>query len=87
MAGSAAGFDGDDLIREAGGGIVAVIIQYRLGVFGFLAGQKVHDGGALNAGLRECYCLRSLRDTLTALHLLVDQQFALQWVQQHVRAH
>jgi carboxylesterase type B len=59
MAGSASGFsgtdvfDGDDLIREAGGGIVAVIIQYRLGVFGFLAGQKVHEGGALNAGLRE----------------------------------
>lgn len=60
MAGSASGFsgtdifDGNDLVREAGGGVVAVIIQYRLGVFGFLAGQKVHDDGALNAGLREC---------------------------------
>ncbi|KXN84321.1 Lipase 4 [Leucoagaricus sp. SymC.cos] len=66
MAGSAFGFDGDDLIREAGGGVVAVIIQYRLGVFGFLPGQKVHDGGVLNAGL-------------------LDQQFALRWVQQHIR--
>ncbi|TFK35580.1 Carboxylesterase [Crucibulum laeve] len=34
-------FDGNDLIREAGGGVVAVTIQYRLGVFGFLAGQKL----------------------------------------------
>ncbi|KXN84875.1 Lipase 3 [Leucoagaricus sp. SymC.cos] len=57
MAGSASGFsgtdvfDGDDLVREAGGGVIAVIIQYRLGVFGFLAGKKVHDGGVLNAGL------------------------------------
>ncbi|KAF5359758.1 hypothetical protein D9756_003025 [Leucocoprinus leucothites] len=57
MAGSASGFsgndvfDGDDLVREAGDGAVAVIIQYRLGVFGFLAGQKVHQRGILNAGL------------------------------------
>lgn len=42
MAGSATGFsgtdffDGNDLIDEAGGGVVAVIIQYRLGLFGFL---------------------------------------------------
>ncbi len=59
MAGSASGFsgtdisDGNDLVREAGGGVVAVIIQYRLGVFGFLASQQVHDNGVLNAGLRE----------------------------------
>ncbi|KAF9447130.1 alpha/beta-hydrolase [Macrolepiota fuliginosa MF-IS2] len=72
VAGSASGFsgtdlyDGNDLVRQAGGGVVAVIIQYRLGVFGFLAGQKVHDGGALNAGL-------------------LDQQFALQWVQRHIK--
>ncbi|KAF5327175.1 hypothetical protein D9619_004625 [Psilocybe cf. subviscida] len=63
---SAVGFNGDDLIREAGGEVVAVVIQYRLGVFGFLGGQKVKDGGALNAGL-------------------LDQQFALKWVQQNIR--
>ncbi|KAF8896534.1 Alpha/Beta hydrolase protein [Infundibulicybe gibba] len=57
MAGSASGFsgtdifNGDDLIREANGGVVAVIIQYRLGVFGFLPGAKVKQGGDLNAGL------------------------------------
>lgn len=32
--GGAVGFDGSDLIREAGGGIVAVEVQYRLGLFG-----------------------------------------------------
>lgn len=48
-------FDGNDLINEAGGGVVAVLIQYRLGVFGFLPGQEVHDAGALNAGLRESF--------------------------------
>jgi hypothetical protein len=43
--------NGNDLVREAGGGVVAVFIQYRLGVFGFLPGEKVKEGGALNAGL------------------------------------
>lgn len=52
VAGSATGFDGNDLIRESGEGVVVVVIQYRLGVFGFLPGQKVKNGGALNAGLR-----------------------------------
>jgi len=53
MAGSAFGFPPDDLIHDAGGGVVALAIQYRLGVFGFLSSQKVHDSGALNAGLRK----------------------------------
>ncbi|KAF8161671.1 Alpha/Beta hydrolase protein [Crassisporium funariophilum] len=65
VGGSAFGFDGNDLIREAGGGVVAVVIQYRLGLFGFMPGEKVKEGGALNAGL-------------------LDQQFALRWVQQHI---
>ncbi|KAF5360984.1 hypothetical protein D9756_005141 [Leucocoprinus leucothites] len=41
----------EDLVNEAGGQAIAVVIQYRLGVFGFLSSQKVHDGGVLNAGL------------------------------------
>ncbi|XP_006458946.1 hypothetical protein AGABI2DRAFT_115910 [Agaricus bisporus var. bisporus H97] len=65
QSGSVSRFDGDDLVREAGGGVVAVLIQYRLGVLGFLSGQQVSDGGVLNAGL-------------------LDQQFALQWVQRHI---
>ncbi|KAF9445722.1 alpha/beta-hydrolase [Macrolepiota fuliginosa MF-IS2] len=66
LVGNTSTFDGNDLVRQAGGGVVSVTIQYRLGVFGFLAGQKIHDGGALNAGL-------------------LDQQFAFQWVQHHIK--
>ena len=36
---------------------MAVFIQYRLGLFGFLPGEKVKEGGALNAGLcKYFYC-------------------------------
>ncbi len=52
VAGSAGSFDGNDLLRESGNGVVAVIIQYRLGLFGFLAGEAVKANGRLNAGLR-----------------------------------
>ncbi|KAK0463614.1 Alpha/Beta hydrolase protein [Desarmillaria tabescens] len=71
VAGGANGFsgpdayNGNDLVRESGGGVVAVVIQYRLGLFGFLAGEEVKANGVLNAGL-------------------LDQQFALQWVQTHI---
>lgn len=33
-AGGNAQMDGTDLIKDAGGDVVAVLIQYRLGVFG-----------------------------------------------------
>ncbi|KAI3615392.1 cephalosporin esterase [Moniliophthora roreri] len=65
VSGDAIGFHGSDLIKESDNGVVAVLIQYRLGLFGFLAGSKVKEGGALNAGL-------------------LDQNFALRWVQQHI---
>lgn len=45
-------YDGNDLIRESNGGVVVVVIQYRLGVLGFLPGAKVKQDGVLNAGLR-----------------------------------
>ncbi|TFK35577.1 Alpha/Beta hydrolase protein [Crucibulum laeve] len=64
--GSSDMYNGNDLIRESGAAVVVVTIQYRLGVFGFLSGQKVKDNGLLNAGL-------------------LDQQFALKWVQQHIK--
>ncbi|KAF9544962.1 alpha/beta-hydrolase [Agrocybe pediades] len=50
-AAGAAGIAGNDLIRESGEGVVSVLIQYRLGLFGFLPGRKVKEGGSLNAGL------------------------------------
>ena len=51
--GSASDYTGNDIIRESGRGVIVVVIQYRLGLFGFLPGQKVKDGGQLNAGLRK----------------------------------
>ncbi|KAH0585493.1 hypothetical protein H2248_008731 [Termitomyces sp. 'cryptogamus'] len=71
MSGSASGFNGADfydgnaLISEANGGVVVVVIQYRLGLFGFLAGKEVKKDGTLNVGL-------------------LDQQFALRWVQNNI---
>ncbi|VDC07730.1 unnamed protein product [Peniophora sp. CBMAI 1063] len=41
----------ENLVRNAPGDLIVVSVQYRLGPFGFLAGQTVKEGGALNAGL------------------------------------
>ncbi|KAJ7169386.1 Alpha/Beta hydrolase protein [Mycena crocata] len=49
---TAGSYNGEDLIRQSNHGIVVVVIQYRLGLFGFLPGAKVKNDGALNAGLR-----------------------------------
>ena len=45
--------------------VVLVVPNFRVGLFGFLAGDEVHKDGDLNAGL-------------------LDQQFALKWVQEHI---
>ncbi|KAJ7645150.1 Alpha/Beta hydrolase protein [Mycena polygramma] len=52
VAGAASQYRGSDLIAQSNRGLVAVIIQYRLGLFGFLPGTEVKKHGALNAGLR-----------------------------------
>ncbi|KAJ3852552.1 Alpha/Beta hydrolase protein [Lentinula lateritia] len=51
IMGGADTFAGSDLMREANNEILLVIIQYRLGLFGFLAGSEVKEDGDLNAGL------------------------------------
>ncbi|KAF8451113.1 Alpha/Beta hydrolase protein [Boletus edulis BED1] len=63
--GSASGYDGSSLVFQSQNSAIVVVIQYRLGLFGFLPGAAVKSGGALNAGL-------------------LDQNFALQWVQAHI---
>ncbi|KAK0482570.1 Alpha/Beta hydrolase protein [Armillaria novae-zelandiae] len=65
VSGRGSDYPGNDLVRESGNKTIAVFIQYRLGLFGFLAGESVKANGTLNAGL-------------------LDQQFALQWVQKHI---
>jgi len=65
IAGAASGLNGEDLIRQSNRGVVVVLIQYRLGIFGFLAGSVVKRDGTLNAGL-------------------LDQDFALRWVNRHI---
>lgn len=38
-------------IEKTGSGIVFVYVNYRVGVYGFLASEKIREDGALNAGL------------------------------------
>ncbi|KAF7350856.1 Carboxylic ester hydrolase [Mycena sanguinolenta] len=49
--GSAGDYNGADIVQESNNNVVVVVIQYRLGLFGFLAGSQVKNEGALNAGL------------------------------------
>ncbi|KAG2064949.1 alpha/beta-hydrolase [Suillus decipiens] len=51
LMGAASLYDGADLIVESNYGVITVVLQYRLGLFGFLAGEAVKNGGAPNAGL------------------------------------
>ncbi|KAJ7708326.1 Alpha/Beta hydrolase protein [Mycena rosella] len=44
-------YRGSDLVAQSNRGIVAIVIQYRLGLFGFLPGAAVKKNGNLNAGL------------------------------------
>ncbi|KAK7461054.1 hypothetical protein VKT23_008982 [Stygiomarasmius scandens] len=65
VPGATGPYDGESLLQASNDQFVVVVIQYRLGLFGFLAGEAIKDNGSLNAGL-------------------LDQQFALQWIQEHI---
>ncbi|KAF6800976.1 triacylglycerol lipase [Colletotrichum sojae] len=41
----------DAFVHQAQGEVIFVAVQYRLGVFGFLAGNEIRESGAANAGL------------------------------------
>lgn len=58
--------DPSPMMNVNANGFISVIIQYRLGAFGFLSSEEVHQRGKVNAGL-------------------LDQHFALQWVQKHIK--
>ncbi|KAF9255238.1 alpha/beta-hydrolase [Marasmius fiardii PR-910] len=55
-------YDGSYLVEQSNQGALVVVFQYRLGVFGFLAGDEVQKNGQLNAGLLDQeYALRWVR--------------------------
>ncbi|KAJ8083145.1 hypothetical protein PM082_009014 [Marasmius tenuissimus] len=59
-------FQASDLVREANNGVIAVVIQYRLGLFGFLSGNEVKKNGVLNAGLLDQnFALRWVREHIS----------------------
>jgi carboxylesterase type B len=51
ISGAASLYNGAELVVESNYGVIAVVLQYRLGLFGFLSGEAVKEGGAPNAGL------------------------------------
>ncbi|KAG1739930.1 Alpha/Beta hydrolase protein [Suillus paluster] len=51
IEGAANLYNGENLIMESNHGVITVVLQYRLGLFGFLPGEAVKEGGVLNAGL------------------------------------
>ncbi|KAG1732246.1 Alpha/Beta hydrolase protein [Suillus paluster] len=51
VLGVANAYNGADLIVELDHRGVTVVLQYRLGLFGFLSGEAVKEGGVLNARL------------------------------------
>ncbi|KAI0085286.1 Alpha/Beta hydrolase protein [Irpex rosettiformis] len=68
VAGNVVGTTSVDLIREAGGGLIAVTLDCRLGVFGFLPGAQVKQKGGLNAGLLDQQAvLQWVRRNVTSL--------------------
>lgn len=44
-------YPGDAMVHASNGGVIYVNIQYRLGIFGFLAGAEIAENGVQNAGL------------------------------------
>ena len=42
---------GDAFVNASNGNVIYVEVQYRLGMFGFLAGQQIMEDGVANAGL------------------------------------
>ncbi|KAL4865265.1 hypothetical protein BDV12DRAFT_200304 [Aspergillus spectabilis] len=46
-------YDGTSLVQRGDNDLIIVTINYRLGGFGFLAGEPLHENGIFNAGLHD----------------------------------
>lgn len=51
LSGSAQLYHGDSMVNASDGNLIYVSIQYRLGMFRFLAGSQIAGNGDLNVGL------------------------------------
>ncbi|KAJ5840993.1 Lipase [Penicillium chrysogenum] len=52
-ANSNANYDGTGLIKASGNNMVVVTFNYRVGPYGFLAGEEIEKGASLNNGLKD----------------------------------
>lgn len=50
-ANSNANYNGSTVVEESGGNVVFVNFNYRVGIWGFLADERVREDGDLNVGL------------------------------------
>ncbi|KAL1673862.1 Alpha/Beta hydrolase protein [Schizophyllum commune] len=77
------GYDGKYPLKRANGGLVVVVPQYRLGMFGFLPGKEVHESGASNAGLLDQqFALQWVKDN-ASFSLLTTSLFHIILLQIH----
>ncbi|KAG7095883.1 hypothetical protein E1B28_006572 [Marasmius oreades] len=66
LRGGADLYDGSFLIEQLNQGVILIVMQYRLGLFGFLAGDEVKKIGALNAGLLDqAFAFRWVREHIS----------------------
>jgi carboxylesterase type B len=58
-------YDFSEMVTTNGNGFIYVGIQYRLGAFGFLSSEDIHENGVPNAGLHDMqYALRWVQDQI-----------------------
>lgn len=50
---SNANYNGTGLIKASGNNMVVVTFNYRVGPYGFLAGEEIEKGASLNNGLKD----------------------------------
>ena len=101
IGGQANWYNGEYLVTESAYGVISVVIQYRLGLFGvhdwhfrfhkliFLLLRIPPRKRSEEEWETECWtllviCVTSCTTKLTSDWTVVDQEFALKWVQKHV---